>query len=150
MNYTDAEIGHYMAHCINLATRADVGIRKPLVGALVLSSDGEIVGEGYKKFIPFTSMINHAERVALDQAGDAARGGTLVTTLEPCIKIGRKQVLSSCSDLIIERGIATVVYCLQDNNCRSNNRSPQKYLQKQGIEVIADTTWTDRILDQLH
>ncbi|MBT4174624.1 hypothetical protein HOC80_01915 [archaeon] len=149
MNYTAEEIGQYMAHCIGLAKQAK-GVRKPLVGALVLSPDGNIVGVGYKKFIPGTSMIIHAERVALDNAGEDTIGGTLVTTLEPCLKMGRNQVLCSCSELLIEREIVTVVYGLPDRNCRSNSRSPHKYLGKRGIEVIADTAWSDRIWEQLH
>ena len=57
----------------------------PLVGAVVLDREGRLVGEGFHA----RAGDAHAEVGALRQAGDAARGGTLVVTLEPCCHHGR-------------------------------------------------------------
>lgn len=57
----------------------------PLVGALVVDASGLLVGEGFHA----AAGRPHAEVGALAQAGDRARGGTLVVTLEPCCHQGR-------------------------------------------------------------
>ena len=126
----------YMYGCIELAKEKDISIGKPDVGAVVVSSDGEILGEGYKKFIDFTSMLLHAERVALDAAGDATRGSYLFTTLEPCIRVTRQQVMKSCCELIVERGIDTVVVGLLDVSPWVHPESGIHYLRQNGIDVI--------------
>jgi diaminohydroxyphosphoribosylaminopyrimidine deaminase/5-amino-6-(5-phosphoribosylamino)uracil reductase len=80
----------------------------PLVGAVVLR-DGVVVGEGWHA--EFGGL--HAERVALDQAGDAARGATLVVSLSPCRHQGKQP---PCTDAILAAGIARVVIALDDPN----------------------------------
>lgn len=81
----------------------------PTVGAVVLDTGGHPVGEGY------TSPPGgpHAEIHALAMAGDNARGGTLVTTLEPCNHTGRT---GPCAQAIIAAGIARVVVGVADPN----------------------------------
>ncbi|MEK6275602.1 MAG: bifunctional diaminohydroxyphosphoribosylaminopyrimidine deaminase/5-amino-6-(5-phosphoribosylamino)uracil reductase RibD [Actinomycetota bacterium] len=73
----------------------------PVVGAVVVR-DGEVVGEGWheRKGGP------HAERVALEAAGEAARSATLYVTLEPCSHHGSTP---PCVDAVLEAGIAHVV-----------------------------------------
>src|SRR5207302_4744510 len=73
----------------------------PVVGAVVVR-DGEVVGEGWheRKGGP------HAELVALEAAGDKARGGALYVTLEPCDHHGSQP---PCTDAIVQAGIAHVV-----------------------------------------
>jgi diaminohydroxyphosphoribosylaminopyrimidine deaminase/5-amino-6-(5-phosphoribosylamino)uracil reductase len=78
------------------------------VGAVVLQ-DGQIVGEGYHA--EFGGP--HAEAVALAAAGARARGGTLVTTLEPCAHHGKQP---PCADLIAAAGIQRVVVAMPDPN----------------------------------
>jgi diaminohydroxyphosphoribosylaminopyrimidine deaminase/5-amino-6-(5-phosphoribosylamino)uracil reductase len=80
----------------------------PLVGAVVLR-DGVVVGEGWHA--EFGGP--HAERRALDQAGAAARGATLVVSLSPCLHQGKQP---PCTDAIIAAGIARVVIALDDPN----------------------------------
>jgi diaminohydroxyphosphoribosylaminopyrimidine deaminase/5-amino-6-(5-phosphoribosylamino)uracil reductase len=80
----------------------------PLVGAVVLR-EGVLVGEGWHA--EFGGA--HAERAALAQAGEAARGATLVVTLAPCRHHGKQP---PCTDAIIEAGIARVVFALDDPN----------------------------------
>jgi diaminohydroxyphosphoribosylaminopyrimidine deaminase / 5-amino-6-(5-phosphoribosylamino)uracil reductase len=73
----------------------------PVVGAVVVG-DGETLGEGWHE----RAGGPHAEVVALDAAGSAARGATLYVTLEPCTHHGRTP---PCVDAILEAGIARVV-----------------------------------------
>lgn len=80
----------------------------PLVGAVVLR-DGAVVGEGWHA--EFGG--EHAERMALDQAGDAARGATLVVTLAPCRHHGKQP---PCTEAIIAAGVAKVAVALDDPN----------------------------------
>ena len=81
----------------------------PPVGAVVLAPDGRLVGEGATA----PAGGPHAEIVALEAAGEAARGGTIVVTLEPCAHTGRT---GPCTEAIIAAGIATVIYAVDDPN----------------------------------
>jgi diaminohydroxyphosphoribosylaminopyrimidine deaminase/5-amino-6-(5-phosphoribosylamino)uracil reductase len=79
----------------------------PWVGAVVVSADGSIVARGATQ----PPGGAHAEREALRRAGDAARGATLVCTLEPCSHHGRTP---PCVDAVIEAGIRRVVVGIED------------------------------------
>lgn len=81
----------------------------PLVGALVLDSSGRLVGEGFHE----RAGGPHAEVGALAQAGERARGGTLVVTLEPCCHHGRTP---PCADAVIAAGLSRVVVAMADPN----------------------------------
>jgi diaminohydroxyphosphoribosylaminopyrimidine deaminase/5-amino-6-(5-phosphoribosylamino)uracil reductase len=81
----------------------------PAVGAVILDDAGDLVGEGATQPIGGP----HAEIVALRQAGDRARGATVVVTLEPCAHTGRT---GPCADALIEAGVARVIYALDDPN----------------------------------
>ena len=81
----------------------------PLVGAVVLATDGSLVGEGFHE----RAGGPHAEVGALRQAGERARGGTLVVTLEPCCHHGRTP---PCSEAVIAAGIQRVVLAMRDPN----------------------------------
>jgi diaminohydroxyphosphoribosylaminopyrimidine deaminase / 5-amino-6-(5-phosphoribosylamino)uracil reductase len=74
----------------------------PPVGAVVLAADGTPVGEGATA----PPGGPHAEVTALEQAGERARGGTIVVTLEPCAHSGRT---GPCAEAIAAAGIARVV-----------------------------------------
>jgi diaminohydroxyphosphoribosylaminopyrimidine deaminase/5-amino-6-(5-phosphoribosylamino)uracil reductase len=80
----------------------------PAVGA-VLVSGGEIVGRGFHIY----TRAKHAEVVALEEAGDKARGATLYVTLEPCSHQGRTP---PCADALVRAGVARVVAAMQDPN----------------------------------
>jgi diaminohydroxyphosphoribosylaminopyrimidine deaminase / 5-amino-6-(5-phosphoribosylamino)uracil reductase len=80
----------------------------PAVGA-VLVRQGEIVGRGYHIY----ANKKHAEVLALDEAGERARGATLYVTLEPCSHHGRT---GPCADALIEAGIVKVVAAMEDPN----------------------------------
>ena len=80
----------------------------PLVGCVLLR-EGQVVGEGWH---PEYGQL-HAERMALAQAGTAARGATAVVTLEPCAHHGKQP---PCVDALIAAGVARVVIAAPDPN----------------------------------
>ena len=101
----------------------------PLVGALVLDRDGRLVGEGFHA----RAGEAHAEVGALLQAGAAARGGTLVVTLEPCCHHGRTP---PCSEAVVQAGIRRVVVALEDPDPRVDGGGIRQ-LREAGLEVIS-------------
>ncbi|HEV8043338.1 MAG TPA: bifunctional diaminohydroxyphosphoribosylaminopyrimidine deaminase/5-amino-6-(5-phosphoribosylamino)uracil reductase RibD [Bryobacteraceae bacterium] len=99
----------WMDEALELARRG-VGRASPnpAVGA-VLVNGGEVVGRGYHIY----AQVKHAEILALEQAGERARGATLYVTLEPCAHHGRTP---PCSDALVEAGVTRVVAAMQDPN----------------------------------
>jgi diaminohydroxyphosphoribosylaminopyrimidine deaminase/5-amino-6-(5-phosphoribosylamino)uracil reductase len=79
----------------------------PVVGCLLLGPDGAVVGEGFHAY----AGGPHAEIVALAQAGELARGGTAVVTLEPCNHTGRT---GPCAQALIGAGLRRVVIAVDD------------------------------------
>lgn len=79
----------------------------PVVGCLLLDADGEVVGEGFHAY----AGGPHAEIVALAQAGERARGGTAVVTLEPCNHTGRT---GPCAQALVTAGLRRVVIAVDD------------------------------------
>jgi diaminohydroxyphosphoribosylaminopyrimidine deaminase/5-amino-6-(5-phosphoribosylamino)uracil reductase len=99
----------------------------PAVGAVLIDTEGQLVGEGATA----AAGGPHAEVVALAEAGDAARGGTAVVTLEPCAHTGRT---GPCTDALIAAGIARVVYGVEDPNPEAAGGAEK--LRAAGIEVV--------------
>ena len=96
-----------MSRALDLALRGWGKVQQdPLVGAVVLKN-GEIVGEGWHP----EYGDRHAETVALADAGERARGATLVVTLEPCAHYGKQP---PCTDAIIRSGVKRVVAAMRD------------------------------------
>ena len=121
----------WMCRALELAALAEGRTSpNPLVGALVLDQNGRLVGEGFHS----RAGEPHAEVGALAQAGEAARGGTLVVTLEPCCHHGRTP---PCSEAVIRAGIARVVVALKDPDPRVAGGGIAQ-LRQAGVEVIAD------------
>jgi diaminohydroxyphosphoribosylaminopyrimidine deaminase / 5-amino-6-(5-phosphoribosylamino)uracil reductase len=98
----------------------------PVVGAVVVAG-GEIVGEGWHE----RAGGPHAEIVALEAAGDRARGADLYVTLEPCAHHGRTP---PCVDAIVAAGIARVVVGAADPNPKTDGQGFAR-LHAAGIEV---------------
>jgi len=108
--------------------RSGLGLASPnpMVGAVVVS-DGRVVGEGWHEG-PGTP---HAEVMALDAAGELARGATLYTTLEPCSHHGRTP---PCAPQVAEAGVAHVVASTQDPNPLVDGAG-FRILRDAGVEV---------------
>lgn len=81
--------------------------RNPRVGCVIVDEQGDVVGRGFHR----GSGTAHAEIVALEEAGERARGATAVVTLEPCRHVGRT---GPCAPALIDAGIARVVYAIDD------------------------------------
>ena len=121
----------WMRRALDLAALAEGQTSpNPLVGAVVLDRNGRLVGEGFHA----RAGEPHAEVGALSQAGEAARGGTLVVTLEPCCHHGRTP---PCSEAVIGAGIARVVVALKDPDPRVAGGGIAQ-LREAGVEVISD------------
>jgi diaminohydroxyphosphoribosylaminopyrimidine deaminase/5-amino-6-(5-phosphoribosylamino)uracil reductase len=101
----------------------------PAVGC-VIEQDGRIVASGFHTW----AAVDHAEVIALKQAGESARGATLYCTLEPCSHQGRT---GPCAQAIIEAGIASVVIAMQDPNPRVSGQGIEM-LRAAGISVTLD------------
>ncbi len=101
-----------MSRALALAwTAPEPASPNPTVGAVVVA-DGEIIGEGVTEPPPG----RHAEIVALEQAGERARGAMLYVTLEPCRHFGRTP---PCTDAIKAAGIVEVHYAVADPSEKS-------------------------------
>jgi diaminohydroxyphosphoribosylaminopyrimidine deaminase/5-amino-6-(5-phosphoribosylamino)uracil reductase len=117
----------YMSVALALARLAQgTTSPNPAVGAVIVKED-VILGQGYTQ----PPGSDHAEIVALKQAGEEARGATLYVTLEPCCHHGRTP---PCTRAIIAAGIKDVHFSLIDPNPLVKGKG-QKELQKAGIAV---------------
>lgn len=125
---TQAE--YYIEECFDLAKNA-LGRTSPnpLVGAIVLDKNGAPVGKGYHK----KAGLEHAEVVAIKEAGDKASGGTLIVNLEPCCHFGKTP---PCTDLIIKSKISQVIFSNHDPNPLVN-RNGEKKLLESNIKVLS-------------
>jgi diaminohydroxyphosphoribosylaminopyrimidine deaminase/5-amino-6-(5-phosphoribosylamino)uracil reductase len=109
---TDAD---YMMMALELAERGHGRTSpNPMVGA-VLVRDGGVVGRGYHA----RAGEDHAEVVALKDAGEQARGATLYINLEPCCHHGRTP---PCVDAIVEAGVKRAVVAMADPSDKVNGK----------------------------
>ena len=121
---TDQE---YMQRALHLALKAKGKTSpNPLVGALIVKGT-KIIAEGWHK----RCGADHAEIVALKQAGSHAKGVRLFVTLEPCFHFGRTP---PCVDQIIKSGIKEVIIGMRDPNPLTDGRSIAK-LKRAGIKT---------------
>jgi len=100
----------HMRRALELA-RAGVGLvsPNPAVGAVVVDAPSREAGAGMHTY----DGVKHAEVLALEQAGNAARGATLYLNLEPCSHQGRT---GPCADAVIAAGISRVICSMEDPN----------------------------------
>ena len=100
----------------------------PLVGCVIVSADGMVVGEGSYAYDDCT----HAELIATEQAGERARGGTAYVSLEPHDHHGKTP---PCTDALINAGIKRVVATIDDPNPLVSGRG-FAHLRAAGVEVV--------------
>jgi diaminohydroxyphosphoribosylaminopyrimidine deaminase / 5-amino-6-(5-phosphoribosylamino)uracil reductase len=118
----------WMQHALALAARGRGHVEpNPMVGAVVLDAAGQFVSEGWHQ--QFGGP--HAEVFALRAAGDRARGGTLVVTLEPCCHHGKTP---PCTDAVLSAGVARVVAAMADPFPKVAGGG-LKVLREAGVEV---------------
>lgn len=102
----------HMRHALVLAERALGRVApNPAVGCVIVSADGHIVGRGWTA----PGGRPHAETIALEQAGEAARGATAYVTLEPCAHHGQTP---PCANALIAAGVARAVGAVEDPDAR--------------------------------
>jgi diaminohydroxyphosphoribosylaminopyrimidine deaminase/5-amino-6-(5-phosphoribosylamino)uracil reductase len=121
---TDAD---YILRTIALAQQG-IGLASPgaLVGAVAVKNE-ITVGEGFYVF----DNKDHAEVIALRTAGNAARGSTVYTSLEPCSHTGRTP---PCAQALIDAGVSRVVTAMIDPNPKVQGKGIEM-LRQAGIEV---------------
>jgi len=102
----------------------------PLVGCVITSESGEIVGEGTYEY----DREIHAEALALEQAQGRAKGGTAYVSLEPHDHYGRTP---PCTEALINAGISRLVCPIEDPNPLVSGKGFER-LRSAGIEVLTD------------
>ncbi|MBN2352790.1 MAG: bifunctional diaminohydroxyphosphoribosylaminopyrimidine deaminase/5-amino-6-(5-phosphoribosylamino)uracil reductase RibD [Spirochaetales bacterium] len=117
----------HMRRCLSLAERG-LGFTSPnpAVGAVVVK-DGRMAGKGFHR----RAGAEHAEIVALRQAGDRAEGATLYVSLEPCSHFGKTP---PCADEIVRRKVARVVVAMRDPNPLVDGKGIER-LRNAGVTV---------------
>jgi diaminohydroxyphosphoribosylaminopyrimidine deaminase/5-amino-6-(5-phosphoribosylamino)uracil reductase len=126
---SNAEHEKWMSRALALARRgAALASPNPMVGA-VLVRGSHMISEGFHTY----DGLRHAEIIALEAAGTAARGATLYINLEPCCHTGRT---GPCTRALIAAGVARVVAAMADPNPAVAGRGFRE-LHKAGIEVIS-------------
>jgi len=99
----------------------------PLVGCVLVGNRGEVVGEGFYVY----EGLKHAETLALEQAGERARGATAYITLEPHAHTGRTP---PCTQALLRAGVERVVATIEDPNPLVSGRGFAE-LRDAGVEV---------------
>lgn len=117
----------WMARALELAALGRFGTSpNPMVGAVVLDAAGRLAGEGYHAVFGGP----HAEVMALAEAGEDARGGTLYVTLEPCAHHGKTP---PCTDAVLASGVSRVVIALTEPTTTAGGGIDR--LRAEGVEV---------------
>jgi diaminohydroxyphosphoribosylaminopyrimidine deaminase/5-amino-6-(5-phosphoribosylamino)uracil reductase len=120
----------YLRRALELAQKSfGLASPNPCVGAVLVDSSGNVVGEGFHTY----EGVKHAEVLAIDQAGEKARGSTLYINLEPCSHQGRT---GPCADAVIGAGITRVVASMPDPNPAVSGKGLAR-LRQAGVQVAS-------------
>ncbi len=117
----------WMARALELAQRGPWPDPNPRVGCVIVDAEGAFVSEGFHR----GAGTPHAEVVALEGAGERARGATAYVTLEPCTHTGRT---GPCSRALVDAGVTTVVFAQSDPNPEAGGGA--RSLEAAGVEVV--------------
>lgn len=119
---------HYLRRALELAEKGfGLASPNPNVGAVLVDAAGKVVGEGFYTY----DRVKHAEVLAIEQAGENARGSTLYINLEPCSHHGRT---GPCAEAVIRAGVKRVVACIPDPNPLVSGRGFSR-LRQAGVQV---------------
>lgn len=122
----------YIARALELAAQGEgLASPNPMVGA-VLVREGTVIAEAFHTY----DGLRHAEIIALEAAGERARGATLYVNLEPCCHTGRT---GPCTRAVISAGVARVVAAMIDPNPAVAGHG-LKELRAAGIRVDCSCT----------
>jgi diaminohydroxyphosphoribosylaminopyrimidine deaminase / 5-amino-6-(5-phosphoribosylamino)uracil reductase len=117
----------HMREALDLARRARaLASPNPMVGAVIVN-ESVVVGRGFHTW----AGVKHAEAIALEEAGERARGATLYINLEPCSHQGRTP---PCAEALIVAGVKRVVAAMEDPNPQVAGAGFRK-LRAAGVEV---------------
>jgi diaminohydroxyphosphoribosylaminopyrimidine deaminase/5-amino-6-(5-phosphoribosylamino)uracil reductase len=120
----------FLRHALELAQQSfGLASPNPNVGAVLVNDGGDVVGRGFYTY----DGIKHAEVLAIERAGEKARGTTLYINLEPCSHQGRT---GPCAETLISAGIKRVVACIPDPNPIVSGRGFAR-LRQAGIQVTS-------------
>lgn len=118
-----------MRRALELAARGVGQVSpSPLVGCVIVDDGGVVVGEGYYLY----ERLKHAETLALEEAGERARGATAYVSLEPHAHQGRTP---PCTDALIKAGIKRVVAPIEDPNPKVSGKG-FAHLREMGVSVV--------------
>jgi len=119
----------YLRRALELAQNSfGLASPNPNVGAVLVNAE-KIIGEGFHTY----DGLKHAEVLAIDRAGDKARGATLYINLEPCSHQGRT---GPCTEALIAAGIRRAVACTADPNPTVSGRGFAR-LRQAGVQVAS-------------
>lgn len=128
--HSSAQDEQFMREALVLARKGiALASPNPSVGAVIVKDAGEVVGRGFHTY----DGRKHAEVLAIEEAGERARGSSLYINLEPCSHQGRT---GACADAVIAAGIKRVFAAMQDPNPQVSGRGFEK-LRAAGVEVHA-------------
>ena len=117
-----------MARALELAAKGAGRVSPgPLVGCVIVTADDAIAGEGFYVY----EELKHAETIALEQAGEKAKGATAYVSLEPHAHQGRTP---PCTNTLISSGIRRVVAPIEDPNPMVSGKG-FAHLRKAGVAV---------------
>ena len=134
---------YFLDLSLALAAKGEGQVKpNPMVGAVVVKND-IIVGRGFHRY----EGVKHAEVLALEEAGQLAKGATVYVNLEPCCHRGAGKRTSPCCDALIAAQVKRVVCCTADPNPRVNGKGFAA-LREAGIAVtVGPRTSAARILN---
>lgn len=116
----------WMDRALELAERGWGRVEpNPMVGAVLVRGDRSVAEAHHREY-----GGPHAEELALDEAGEAARGGTLYVTLEPCTHHGKRP---PCVDAILRAGVSRVVVGCRDPDAEAGGGA--RLLARRGVQV---------------